>query len=960
LVKREYIFIYQFYSMKHKLTLITILFWMFSLNLVAQRSIQSTVFDSKNGLPLEMVTVRLLRAADSTLVQGVQTNDKGWFSLSRVNPGKYLLVVSSVGYQEYKIPVIMERRDLILKNIQLVENVQTLKELEVRGTAAQLVVRGDTLEYNATAFKVAENAVVEDLLKRLPGVEITSEGRITVNGQEIRNIRVDGKKFFTGDIEMTTKNIPADMIEKIQVLEQKSDMAQLTGFEDDDTERIINLTTRPSRRRGVFGNASAGIGVDTENIPRYDANTNINIMHGQSQTAIVAGANNINTTRSGRGRRGWGANTGITSTQNLGVNNNTIFNDNFKIGGDGSLNHSNNLNETNSTKESFLSESVFNDSTYNKSMNDNYSANLRLEAEWKADSLTTFIFQPNINYNLGFSDSYRDYVFLQNIDTTSYGTARNQESNNAISAGMRVIVNRRLPSKTGRSLTANIYSGFTQSESEGFNFSNRISARPITINQYTTNTNDRFNFDARVSWVEPLWDLRNILEASVSFSSNTQRSLRNQFSSDDLTAYFNKNVDAYTHYMEEYSNDFKNNFYRETLELNYRRNMEKYSLTLGFKGEPSQTYSRTTYGDGSIRKVDNEVFNFAPNGRFQYNIEKKEFLRIDYRGSTRQPSVNQLQPVKNNHNLMLETVGNPALNASFNNNLRLMYSKFNEITFSSFSTWLSGNFTKDELVTNRIYDSSGKQYNQTVNTNEIPVSFNGNVMFNTPLIQKRLHLNTSTSAGYSTNYGYTSKGVNIDEIDIEKLALGDLSFTRRFTVQEQLSLTFTHDVVELGARGNFRYSNSLNNLSNKLTETYDWTISTNVVLRLPYDITINSNINYSDRLGYSSFDLSELMWNASVDKSLFKNRGVISLRWNDILRQQLNIRQSVGDNSISVTRYNTLTSYLLVNFSYRIRQMGAGSGEREGQGMRGSDRFGPGMRMPGGGRGDRMFMPDDF
>jgi hypothetical protein len=945
--------------MSRRFQLFVLFSFILSTATFAQRSVQSTVFDAKNSMPLEMVTVRLLKASDSTLVQGVQTNDKGWFSLNRINPGKYVLVVSSVGYLEYRMPVLMERRDLILKNIQLQENVLALKELEVRGTAAQLVVKGDTLEYNATAFKVAENAVAEDLLKRLPGVEITAEGKITVNGQEIKKIRVDGKKFFDGDIEMATKNLPAEMIDKIQVLEQKSDMALLTGFEDDETERIINFTTRPSRRSGIFGNASGGVGLDTENILRYDGNANVNIMKGQSQTSIVAGGNNINTTRSGRGRGGWGANTGITETQNLGVNNNTILNDKFKIGGDGSFNHSNNFNETQTTKENYLSQSVFNDSTYNRSYNDNYSANLRLEAEWKVDSLTTLIIQPNINYNIGFSDSYRDYVYLQGLDTTSYGTARNQGSNNSLSAGLRLIVNRRLPSKKGRSLTANVYSGFTQSASESFNFSNRISARPTTINQYTTNNTDRFNFDARVSFVEPLWDLRNMLEASVSFSTNTQRSFKDQYASSDLTAFFNKDVDAYTLYMEEYSNDFRNNFYRETIELNYRRNMPKYNLTLGFKGEPSQTYSRTTYGDGSTRNVDNEVFNFAPNGRFQYNFDKKEFLRIDYRGTTRQPSVNQLQPVKNNNNLMLETVGNPSLNASFNNNLRLMYSKFNDKTFSSFSTWISGNFTKDELVTNRIYDSSGKQYTQTVNTSEIPVSFNGNVMFNTPIIQKRLHFNTSTNLGYNTNYGYTSKGVNIDLIDIENLALGDLSFTRRYTAQEQLSLTFTHDVVEVGARGNLRYSNSLNNLSEKLTETYDWTISGNVVLRLPYDITLNSNINYSNRLGYSSFDLSEVMWNASVDKSLFKNRGVLSLRWNDILRQQLNIRQSVGDNSITVSRYNTLTSYFLVNFSYRIRQFGAGSGGRDGGSMRGPERFGPGMRMPGSGEG-RMRMSDDF
>ena len=175
-----------------------------------------------------------------------------------------------------------------------------------------------------------------------------------------------------------------------------------------------------------------------------------------------------------------------------------------------------------------------------------------------------------------------------------------------------------------------------------------------------------------------------------------------------------------------------------------------------------------------------------------------------------------------------------------------------------------------------------------------------------------------------------------------------MSSTRRYNAQEQLSLTFTHDVIEIGAMGLFRYSNSLNNLSSNLTQTYDWTGRGNVVVRLPYDITLNTDINYSNRQGYSSFDLSEWLWNASIDKTLFKNNGVLSVRWNDILRQRLNIRQSVGDNSVSFTRYNTLTSYFLVSFSYRIRNFG-GSAESE---VRDRDsRFGPGMRPDGGSRG---------
>lgn len=928
------------------------LLMLISMSSFAQRTVQSSVFDANNGEPLEMATIRLLNPTDSSLVQGAQTNERGYFSLSRVNAGKYILSVSMVGYKPHFEPITVERRDLIVKNIQLQENAELLQDLEVRGTAAQLVVRGDTLEYNAAAFKVQENAVVEELLKRLPGVEIASDGKITVNGQEIQRIRVDGKRFFDGDIEMVTKNLPADMIDKIQVLEQRSDMAQLTGFEDDDTERIINLTTRPNRRQGVFGNAGGGVGLDTENVLRYDLNGNVNIMKGNSQSSIVAGGNNVNTTRSARGRGGWGGNNGITTTQNFGLNNNTIINDNFKIGGNASLNHSNNYSETNTTKESYLRESIFNDSTYNTSTSDRWSANMRLEAEWKIDSLRTLIIQPNINYTYNTSDSFRDYIYLQDGDTTSYGNALNNNKSTTLSGGLRLIYNRRF-AKPGRTLTTNFNAGLSQSGSEGFNYSTRVSANPTLINQYTNNSSDRYNVDLRVSFVEPLWNMKNMLETAVSLSSTYQTSVKDQYSTDQMDAYFSRNVDAYTLYMEEYSNDFTNRFFRETLELNYRYTEQNYNLTLGFRGEPSQTYSQTIYGDGTERNVTNEVVNFAPNGRFQYNFGRKEFLRFDYRGRTAQPSVNQMQPVKNNSNLMQETVGNPSLNPSFNNNFRLMYSTYNEKTFSSFSTWISGDFTKDALVTNRIYDSSGKQYNQTVNADQLPLSYNANVMFNTPIIQKRLHFNTSTNFGYNNSYGYTANKVDIDDIDIENMLLGDLSFTRRYSAQEQLSLTFTHDVVEIGLRGNLRYSNSLNNLSTNLTETYDWSGRGNVVLRLPYDVTVNTDLAYSNRLGYSNFDQSEWIWNASIDKNVFKNRGVLSVKWYDLLRQQLNIRQSIGDNSVSFSKYNTLTSYFLVSFSYRIRQFGGSSAEST-RGNR-PEGFGPGMRQGGG--GGRMGMP---
>lgn len=927
--------------MKKTFLLLTLL----GLNLLAfsQHSIQSSVIDSKNYGAIEMATVRLLKAKDSILVQGAQTNLKGDFILTKIKPGNYVLIISTIGYNDYVRNITMEKKDLILKTIQMTENIKLLKEVEVKGTAAQMVVKGDTLEYNASAFKTAENAVVEDLLKRMPGVEISSEGKITVNGQEIKKVRVDGKKFFGDDVEMTTKNLTADMIDKIQVLEQKSDMAQLTGFEDGDTERIINLTLKPNRRKGVFGNFTGGVGMDTNDEVRYDGNMFLNIMSGKSQTSITGGANNVNTSRSTRGRFGSGGPSGgITETQNIGVNNNTEVNAKFKIGGDASASHSNNYSKTETNKQSFISDVISNDSTYSSSENDQYNVNMRLEAEWKIDTLRTLVVQPNINFTDSKSFSARDYDYYTDSVKTSWGNSENTGTSNSVSGGLNLIYNKKSAIKRGRTFTANASVDFSKSNSESFNFSNKNTATTITnVDQFTDNASDRFNYSLRFSWVEPLWNVRNMIETSVGIRNTINNSEKEQF---------NKDLNGdYTQKDSTYSNNFRNKFLSETLELNYRYKTENYNITLGFKGEPSQTHSYRLYDNGTEREYKNEVINYSPNGRFQYNFGKKEFARIDYRGSTEQPTVSQMQPVKNNSNLMNETVGNPDLNPSFSQSLRLMYSKFNDKTFSSLNIWLMGAFTKDALVTNSIYDSTNKQYSQTVNAKESPYNFNSNIMFNTPLIAKRLHFNTNTSLNYSMRYGYTKRNVSTI-INTDSLPLGDLSKTGRIGAEEQLSLTFTHDVIEIGAKGGVKYSKTSNNLNSAPSTTYDWNVSGNLVLHLPYSINISSDIRYTTRSGYSSFDLDEIIWNASIDKTLFKGKGVLALKWNDILQQQLNIRQTIGDNYISYSKYNTLTSYFMLSFSYKLNNF-KGAERVNNRGFRPQGGFGGdgGMGYPGGG-----------
>jgi hypothetical protein len=917
-----------------------------------QHSIQSMVFDAKNGLALEMATVRLINPVDSSLVQGVRTNEKGAFYLSKVKPGDYKLLVSMVGYIDYSAPVKVESKDLLLRHIRLQENSQLLKEVEVKGTAAQLVVKNDTTEYNATAFKTQENAVVEELLKKMPGVEVSADGKITVNGQEIKKIRVDGKKFFDGDIEMATKNIPADMIEKVQVYENKSDMAKLTGFEDNDTERIINLTTKPNRKRGIFGNVVGGVGSDLGNETndfRYDSNAFINIMNNGAQTAITGGANNTNTTRSSRGRGGMGSPSGgITETQNLGVNNNTTVNKKLTLGGDGSFNHSDNFSKTETSRKNFLKEST--DSTYSKSNSniENYMANMRLEMEWKPDTLNTIIVQPNMNYNRSFSESQNNYTYMSlsdplNPEVTSRGESHNHGNSHSIDAGLNVIVNHKFASKRGRTLTANIQTGITQTENESWANSYRkvILGDSTNIDQYINSNTKKYNASMRLSYVEPLWGNKSFLETAIAARTTSNESEKDQYK---------KDADGnYTMLDKDYSNTFKNKFYNETLEMNYRYVAQNYNLMLGIKAEPSQTYYNRSYlSDTTSGEVTLKVINISPTGRFQYNFGKKKFARIDYRGQTNQPNISQMQPVKNNTNQMNEMVGNPDLNPEFNHNLRLFYSAFNDVRFSSFNIMMNAQTTKDALVTNSIYDNTGKQFSQTLNAKTLPYSFNANIMYNTPLIQKKLHFNTNTSLSTSRRIGYSKKGLNT--VDVDNMILGDLSDTHSYSAGEGLALTFTNDVIELGGRTSFRYSNSYNNLSNVTQNTYDWSFGGNFVAHLPYSFNVSSDVNYSSMQGYAGFDKEQIIWNGTLDKTFLRNKAVIALKVFDILHQKLNINQTISDNYISYSKFNTLTSYFIVSLSYKIDEF-KGSGNRNRPDF---NRFGPGGDDNGGGRRMRM------
>ena len=913
--------------------------------IMAQHTLSGTILSKTDNTPIDMATVRLFtyHGTDSTLVQGAQTYQDGLFILNNVRAGKYRLIVSSVGFNEHSQWVEMKNANLDVPTIRLTEQVQHLAEVSVQGKAAEMTVKGDTIEYNTAAYQVSENANVEELLKKMNGVEVDKEGKVTINGEEIKAVRIDGKKFFGDDVQTATKNIPAEMIDKIQVIDEKSEMAKLTGFEDDDTERIINLSLKKNRKKGLFGNYSGALGADIvadngmwfdydnqffNNDFRYAANIFTNILLGESQTTIVGSANNTNEIRSGRGRGFWGGqNAGITRAENLGVNTNIDLTNKIEkkdektellLGGDASFNHSNNDTRTISQRDSYSEEATYIDKDSTNKLSQSWDAQMRLEMEYQIDSLNKLILRPQISYTNSTSAQTNDYTYDRDSIRINDGYQHQNSLQEEIKASMRATYNHKF-AKPGRSLTMRANFNFTNTKGKTDTYAWDNLLNQALVDQNTLSGNNALSYSLRTSFVEPIYKKNHLLEMVLSFSGNNRHSVKNQYSMDSITGDYQ--------YDSIFSNELSNNMYTEQLELNYRWVSEKIDLTAGARVLATQTHSQTYYGGLLARDTLYNRFNWAPNMNFKYKFGRKEFARVIYRGTSRHPSITQMEPVRNNSDAMNETVGNLGLQPAFNHNIFAMYSRFNQEKFSSIMTGLRANITQDALVNNTIYDQTGKRYMQTVNADMIPWNIGADFMSNTPFYNKMFQFHSRTAISYNQRVAYVLREQDADAIAqmiaSNTLPLGDASKTGNFRMSSDLTLRFTHKIVDIGIKNTNIYSLTHNSLNKKnISHIGDWIISGDVTFHLPKSWNIATDIAYTSRHGYEGLnDVNELIWNFSVDKTW--TNSTLTLKIYDLLNDKKNIVQTVNETSVSYQKFNTLPTYFMLTYTYKLNRMGS-------------------------------------
>lgn len=962
-----------------KLLIWTVLLLTATLSTYAQNKIVTVsgrVIEAGTKEPVELAAVQLLSLPDSAQVAGMTTSTQGYFSLSKQKPGKYLLKVSFIGYVTKIIPVQLTANVPAKKmgNIELATDAVMLQEAVVVAEAPQVTVVEDTLMYNSSAYRTPEGAMLEELVKKLPGAEIDDDGNVKINGKDLKKIMVDGKEFFGGDVKTGLKNLPVDMVDKLKTYDKKSDLARVTGIDDGEEETVLDLTVKKGMNQGWFGNADLGAGTKD----RYTGRMMLNRFVDKTQFSIIGSANNVNDQgfSGGGGGPRWRSNNGLNATKMLGANFATQTNK-LELGGSVRYNFQDADISSINSSERFLQNGNSYSNSNNKNRNKGTNLNADFRMEWKPDTLTNIIFRPNFSYgrtnNASHSESGtfnedpfnlivnpNDYLNFDNLSDDPLKDIRVNATNSAslskgksLSGNATLQVNRKLNNR-GRNLTFRGVFGYgdndndqyTQSETRYYQLLNHLGGDSILYrNQYITTPTRNYNYTAQVTYSEPIAKA-TFLQFSYQFQYKYSKSDKTTF---DLLDYPDWAIGGAlpsgyeSHAVDSLSKNAEYRYYNHDASVGLRFIRPKYQLNVGMSFQPQNSTLSYKKGDYMI-DTTRTVFNFAPNMDLRFRFSKVSQLRFTYRGRSNQPTMENLLPITDNSNPLNIRMGNPGLKPSFAHTMRLFYNTYNAEKQRGIMTHFSFTATQNSI-------SNSTRYNEeTGGLITRPENINGNwnafgmFGFNTALKNKKYTINTFTNVNYQNNVAflYNQDTKNNDRNTSTGLTLG-----------ERVTGSYRNDWFEFSLNGSINYTAERNKLrpeNNQEPYTYSYGASTNITM--PWKMTLATNIANQSRRGYrdSSMNRDELIWNAQLAQSLLKGAATVSFEVYDILRQQSNISRSLSADMRSVSEYNGINSYCMVHFIYRLNIFGS-KAAREKMMNSGRRGFGGPGRGSGGGFG---------
>ena len=915
--------------------------------LLGAYNIKGLVADPDGEL-LPSATVKLLHAKDSAFVKGVKTNTHGAFTISGISKGKYILQASYVGFSDTYRNLDL-KKSVDLDTIFLLEGGVNLQEVVVTGVRTEIKVMEDTVEYNAGSFKTQPNSVVEDLLKRLPGVEVGTDGKITANGKQVTKILVDGKEFFSDDPQVASKNLPVDMVDKLQVVDRKSDLARMTGVDDGEEETVINLTVKKGMKNGWFGNVEGGYGT----MGRYSGNFNVNRFWNDNQVTFLGNFNNINRlgfSDGGGGRfRRFGGSNGINTSQAFGVNFNVGNKEIFRVGGNVMYSHTDQYSVSTRERQYLFTDSTAFANTFKRSEDrgHNFRADFRLQ--WNPDSFNSLEIRPRLSYNINDSESLDSTL---NMAGNALRSAVSRAQNFGVSHGKsfefgtRLIYNHKFRSKRGRSFSIDVnYSHSNVRENERSLARNIFYLLNDSVDFYDQLNNNHTwndNISARVSWTEPLGDASRGFFLTIAYRLNYRWNNADKLVSDlpenpdfDMSSPLDLNVDASGAILNEsLSNRFRNDYFNQDIRIGVRKVNKVMNLEAGVSLVPQRSKSIDLIN--SDRNVpQRSVFNFAPFVNYRHRFSKSRSLNFRYNGRSSQPSMTQLQPVPDMTDPMNIVIGNPDLKPSFSHNVNLRFQDFNMESQRSFMLMANASMTQNSIVSIMRRDhSTGAQTTNYTNVNGVWNAMLMN-MVSFPFRNRNWQFNNHIFANYNHNVGFNN---------------GERNNSGSFNISIGPALAFRPENLELEIRP--RYSiqltrNSLQTSSNRTVHNFGGTF--NAYYRTPFDLILASDLTYTATRGYAEgYDKNEWMWNASISYQTLPDKSLtFSVRAYDLLRQRSNISRSITANYIDDQSYNSLTRYFMFSVSYRFNTFKGQTPQRRGMhGGPGGFHGGPGG--PGG------------
>jgi hypothetical protein len=905
-------------------------------------TIQGSLKDSIANRALNAATVSLVYAKDSSLVSFSRTNEAGQFNFKNVVPGSYLISVSYVGYIPKWVPVLSTTEKTVEMGVIFMNDVNTMSTVTVTARRPPVVINGDSVEFNSENFKTAPNAVVEDLLKKMPGMEVDKSGGITVNGKTVTKVFVNGKEFFTGDPKMATKNLPADAVDKIQVYDRKSDQAMFTGIDDGSEETAINLKLKKDRNRSTFGKLNGGAGTPSV----FDVQGNINVINNDEQFSAIGGANNtnrqnfssrniVNFSGGGGGRPGAGG--GVTININGGGSGETDANaqgiaETYSIGG----NYSNLFNskkiefnantaisdvERNTNSLSFTQNltpgNQFNRSSISNSINRNQQQSFGSTIDQKVSENFSYKFTPSLSWQQTSSASADTTLTRTGLDPNSLDiTNRNTTAATSISDAVNISNNlllRKKFAKKGRTISSTITQSYNQSNSTGsqytsqYFYKNRVLTSDSILDQQNIRKGNTTSYSANVIYTEPL-SKRSLLEFNSYLSKTIGASSKKVYDQNNIT-------DNYDLLNNRLTNEFNSEYTYSGGGMSFRSNQKKFNFSTGVALQNAVLDGENI----SAKKNFSQSFqDILPNATFRYNFSQTKNLNIDYRTSTNQPSITQLQPVLDQSNINRQSIGNPDLKRSYVHNLNIRFFSSKILAGRNFFSTLNASTTNNSIVN---YDSVLP--NRTILTR--PVNVNGayrvNGTFNYGFGIKKLNsrLSFGLSAGLNNNISYANGLLN--------------TIVTKSTGPNVNYSFILDDVIDINLTARYSYSKTTNEVNPTLNTNYLTKVfGADMTNYLPLNIVLNQSFNYAINSGRAEgFNTAVPIWNASFSKFFMKNkRAEIKMSAFDLLNKNIGISRNVSQNQIVDRSYNVISQYFLLTFTYSLQKSGLGGGARAG------------------------------